>query len=84
LGLGGCIVQKSRPSSNLWLLVPLGAHPLPTKLWRWATTLVKPAHAVYSIDVSIEIMIYCRHHHFLPCYTMMQINITIAVHIVCI
>jgi len=41
---GRCIVRKSRPSSNLGVIVPLGPHS--AKMWHWATTLGKSAHAV--------------------------------------
>ena len=42
--LGGkCIVQKSRPSSNLGVIDPGCAPP---KMWRWATTLGKSVQAV--------------------------------------
>ena len=44
--LGGrCTVQKSRPSSNLGVVAPLGVHP--QKCGRCATTLGKSAQAVH-------------------------------------
>ena len=47
MNLGGrCIVQKSRPSSNLGVIAPGCAPP---KMWRWATTLEKPAQAVLQL-----------------------------------
>ena len=40
---GSCIVQKSRPSSNLVMIAPWVRTP---KMWRWVTTLGKSAQAV--------------------------------------
>jgi len=51
--LGGrCVVQQPRPSSNLGVIAPLGAHS--TKMWRSATTLGKSARFTFQTRSAVQ------------------------------
>ena len=71
--LGGrCVVQKSRPSSNLGVKPPSGCAPHPPK-WRWATTLGKSAQAVCLVWKQFEDRTFL--HECLPADSVRLINI---------
>ena len=78
--LGGwCIVQKSRPSSNLGVTASMGAHPQKYGLWRWENhcrlsswdlhllKVMKGLPALEKINVHCSLLTFLFSIHCKPC-----------------
>ena len=70
LGIG-CIVQKSRPSSNLGVIAPSVRTP---NIWRWITTLGKSAQVVYSLSFFLSFFLYFFLSFFLSFFLLIPLS----------